>query len=195
MHQIETKELVTLNLDIPEGVKVFLISDTHFGHSNIIKYCNRPFESVDKMNETLIRNWCETITNDDYVIHVGDFVVGVKNKPLVSNEMYNLLTGKKIMVFGNHDCPYGLKYTTYDKVYFTRYGKKFVCQHYPIDPKEENCDVAIVGHLHNNENPTLSPYMFENQINVSSELIGYRPMLLTPSLVESSNWLNTSKVI
>lgn len=53
--------------------KVFFTSDTHFGHSNIIKYCNRPFKDKDEMNETLISNWNKVVPEDGIVIHCGDF--------------------------------------------------------------------------------------------------------------------------
>ena len=43
------------------GENLFFTSDTHFFHEGIIKFCNHPFESVEEMNETLIRNWNETV--------------------------------------------------------------------------------------------------------------------------------------
>lgn len=60
-------------------MKVFVISDTHFGHKNIIDYCNRPFKSIEEMDEALIKNWNETVSNDDVVIHLGDFGLGKKS--------------------------------------------------------------------------------------------------------------------
>ena len=46
---------------------IYYISDLHFGHANIIKLCNRPFSDVNEMNEALIANWNNKVTNGDTV--------------------------------------------------------------------------------------------------------------------------------
>ena len=56
--------------------RIFFTADTHWGHRNIIRYCQRPFADVDEMNEALITNWNSTVGKDDIVFHLGDFAMG-----------------------------------------------------------------------------------------------------------------------
>ena len=56
--------------------RVWFTADTHIGHRNIIKYCQRPFSDVEDMNKTLISNWNKVVGINDYVFHLGDFSVG-----------------------------------------------------------------------------------------------------------------------
>ena len=79
----------------------FFTGDTHLGHSNIVIYCGRPFKDVIDMDETIIRNWNETVTPEDTVYHVGDFSLyyGIEDK----QRLLNRLNGTKILVIGNHD--------------------------------------------------------------------------------------------
>lgn len=77
----------------------WVISDTHFFHSKIIEYTNRPFESVEHMNKVLVRNWNELISQDDIVYHLGDFAMGKENVA----ELVQQLNGKIILIVGNHD--------------------------------------------------------------------------------------------
>ena len=54
--------------------KIFVTSDTHWFHNNIIKYSNRPWEDVDLMSEALIRNWNNVVGEKDIVYHLGDWL-------------------------------------------------------------------------------------------------------------------------
>lgn len=56
--------------------KVYFIADLHFGHANIIEYCNRPFQSVEEMNEFMIQQWNKKVKKDDKVFVLGDFGLG-----------------------------------------------------------------------------------------------------------------------
>lgn len=78
----------------------WVISDTHFHHSKILGYCQRPFETVEEMNEVLIKNWNSVINEDDIVYILGDFCFG--NKEML-REIVSQLKGRKILILGNHD--------------------------------------------------------------------------------------------
>lgn len=80
-------------------MKTFYISDTHFGHFNIIKHCNRPFSTAEEMDRVMIENWNSTVARNDTVFILGDFVFS-KIPPA---EYLNKLNGRKIVIVGNHD--------------------------------------------------------------------------------------------
>lgn len=80
--------------------KLFFTSDTHFGHQNIIRFCNRPYESAEEMNEKLIENWNRVVPEDGIVFHLGDFAFG--GTPLWKS-VCERLNGKIHLVVGNHD--------------------------------------------------------------------------------------------
>lgn len=83
---------------------VYFTADLHLGHNNIIKTCNRPFSSVDEMDDILIENWNKKVKGNDTVYIVGDLIwKGIDPKPYLDR-----LKGKKILVRGNHDSRIGL---------------------------------------------------------------------------------------
>lgn len=84
-------------------MSVWFTSDTHYSHTNIIKYCNRPFRDVNHMNIELALRWNERVKSGDTVYHLGDYGLGdIMN----SLEYSKLLTGEKVLVLGNHDRPF-----------------------------------------------------------------------------------------
>jgi calcineurin-like phosphoesterase family protein len=82
---------------------VFFTADTHFGHKGVIKHCNRPFETVEEMDEAIIARWNERITKHDTVLHMGD--VGLFNDKHTL-ECVSRLNGTKHLILGNHDAPW-----------------------------------------------------------------------------------------
>lgn len=79
---------------------IWFTADTHFGHENIIKYCNRPFRNAAVMNEELIRRWNATVPEDGIVFHLGDFCSGGSKE---WNEVMYRLHGQIYLILGNHD--------------------------------------------------------------------------------------------
>ena len=146
------------------ATKIYIWSDNHFFHDNIIKYCNRPFEySKSGSLECLkfqIENYLKTVKENDICIFLGDLVYLNKCNVEKFEEMFNKLPGHKILVLGNHDN------TDYD---FKRLGFEFVLDyfiidktmfcHYPLTEdseilkafKDNNCNLLYHGHVHNKE--------------------------------------------
>lgn len=136
-------------------LRTFFISDTHFGHANIIAFSKRPFEDLAHMRSTLVQKWRETVQPDDYVFHLGDFAMGPINEETMAS-LYSL-PGRKILVAGNHDeliIKRGFASQLFDQVVDVARmqlgGKKIICSHYPWS---EGCfreDYALHGHEHAN---------------------------------------------
>ena len=76
---------------------IFFTSDNHFGHGNIIKYCERPFSSVTEMDAEMIRRWNHAVKENDIVYHLGDFTLLNAKK---AAEYFLQLNGK-IRILGN----------------------------------------------------------------------------------------------
>lgn len=79
----------------------FFTSDLHFGHKNIIKYCDRPFSCLDEMHESIISQWNTYIPKDADVFILGDVAFSMSKTKIA--EILNNLNGKKHLILGNHD--------------------------------------------------------------------------------------------
>lgn len=78
----------------------FFTADEHYGHKNVVRYCDRPFSSVEEMDKTLISNHNKVVTQDDMVIHAGDFSL----ENFYTTQWYiKQLNGKHIFLRGSHD--------------------------------------------------------------------------------------------
>lgn len=83
-----------------DTMTTWFTSDPHYGHKNILKLCNRPFASIEEMNERLIANYNYLVHSGDNVYILGDFSFG---DAAFTNSVLSRLNGNKHLIFGNHD--------------------------------------------------------------------------------------------
>lgn len=85
--------------------ETYYTSDPHWGHKNVIEYCQRPWNSKEEMNEGLVKLWNEQVNPQDLVYIIGDFSLS----PKAAQEFAPRLNGTKILICGNHDAPFNFK--------------------------------------------------------------------------------------
>ena len=167
---------------------IWLTSDEHYGHNNIIKYCDRKYSNVYEMDRDLILRHNLFVGSEDTTIHLGDFTFDYKRIPRILQH----LNGEHILIIGNHDRPFK-KGEEAEKLY-REYGFKDVMfemlmgnvlfNHFPHkgDSKDQeryqqhrpkNTDYVIVhGHTHQ-KNPVI-----DRQINVGVDAWQMAPVKL-----------------
>jgi calcineurin-like phosphoesterase family protein len=143
----------------PEELKnTWLTSDTHFFHENILKYCNRPFGSIEEMNEGLVKNWNSVVKPDDHVYHLGDFCFGNVEKWNWCLEP-GRLNGHIHLILGNHDPDRvfrpGTMLERFDSIEFQNIlimeGWTVILNHFPLASFSNNLDhkvMQLLGHIH-----------------------------------------------
>lgn len=183
--------------------RIFVISDTHFGHGNIVKFTNdkgeiirqhpdgRPFTNVHEHDELIIQRWNETVTPQDYVYHLGDVAI---NKQFVKHGSIHRLLGHKRLVRGNHDiCDtkdyleagfqeiFGVRVFQPGSYKATEKQKKvgYVLSHIPIHPNSlKEGWINVHGHLHSNVVRLDNGHPDERYMCVSLDHTDYRPVFL-----------------
>ena len=160
---------------------IYFISDTHFYHSNIIKYCNRPFKDVNEMNETIINNWNSIVKENDTIYHLGDFCLSSDDD---IKKIFNKLNGNKILIRGNHDRKsvkfyeeIGFTVLTCAPIILNEY--KIMLSHVPLpDAKIKEGYINLHGHIHNKRISDDYPknYSENKHINLSVDVTNYKPI-------------------
>jgi len=166
--------------------KIFYIADPHWGHKNIINLCNRPFKSVEEMDETMIRNWNNVVTDEDDVYIIGDFIFRYEGNVV---DLLKKLNGKKHLIVGNHEkaimsnAKARAQFVSIEKYEeINDNGRRVILFHYPI--LEWNAffrnSIHIYGHIHANEkNDTWSIMKTRpNAYNAGADVIGFTPRTL-----------------
>lgn len=160
----------------------YYISDTHFGHSNIINMCNRPFTDIESMNWVLIEKWNKKVKKNDEVYFLGDFFY--KCPQIKAIEILKQLNGKKYFIKGNHDKQsFLMTLKTSGLIEEAREYKEIddnnrmvVLFHYPLVSWNGmyRGSYHLYGHVHQN---TIEPKV-DRRYNVSVEVNDYEPKTL-----------------
>ena len=156
----------------------WVVSDSHFYHDNIIRYCNRPYANAIEMNEDMIAKWNAVVGKDDIVWHLGDFAFGSKDHV---KEIVSRLNGRINLVMGNHDHH---KVSFYYESGFHRVydhpivvSNFFILSHEPMQwVKDGDVYANIFGHVHSQE---LYKDFTSNSFCACVERIGYAPIRWT----------------
>ena len=170
-----------------EPENVWFTSDTHFFHENILRFCNRPFGSIQEMNEALISRWNETVPKDGIVFHLGDFAYGGAKE---WNDILSRLNGQVYLILGNHDMKKRKQGFMNRFVYVTEQmtirvgGQAIILNHCPLltfGGAYRNV-WQFFGHVHSGsrpnpglDHPRLS-MLFPRQYDVGVDNNDYRPV-------------------
>ena len=152
---------------------IFFTSDLHLGHANVIRHCNRPFSSVEEMDEVLIRNWNQRVKTNDTVYVLGDLMFRNHKPP---EEYLKQLRGKKHLFTGNHDRDWTKKvqlddyFESVNKLDFISDGKhQMTLCHFPMMSWPHSTRAYMVfGHIHNNTDAEYWPLICNSELMLNA---------------------------
>jgi calcineurin-like phosphoesterase family protein len=144
---------------------IWFTSDHHFGHGNIIKYCNRPFSNTHEMNLAMETAWNRIVQPEDMVYYLGDFAMNVRLVPLLAHR----LAGKKILIPGNHDKCWKKQESTRWHSHYLEAGFEEITQELHLDIAGET---VLLNHLpYRNERDPSQKYFADRPVDNGGWLI------------------------
>lgn len=160
--------------------RIWVITDTHFGHDKIVDFCKRPVDHESKMLINLQR----CVKDDDIVIHLGDVCFGDEEQWHKSiREMCG--NAKMWLVLGNHDHKSPFWYVDHGwdfaahSIGLSTMGHNILFSHVPI-AEDDWYTLNIHGHFHNSPVERHEPYLYDirnnKQFLLAMEFVGYRPV-------------------
>jgi len=164
-------------------MSIFFTSDLHLYHNKILELEDRPFNSMEEMNEALIQNWNNKITNNDDIYILGDFSFGNKNETI---GILNRLNGQKYLIKGNHDKiikneEIASKFVwvkDYYEIKKKQVGHRIILFHYPINSwnNKHYGSLHFYGHVHSCKHR--DGLGEKNSYNVGVDVNNYEPVSL-----------------
>ena len=177
----------------------YFTSDQHFGHANIIKYCDRPFKTAAEMDKVMLVKWNDKVTDEDDVWILGDLFF----RSSTVGPTLERLKGKKHLILGNHDPSWikgvdaGKHFASVEMFYSgTIEGRLVTMCHYPmLSWPQDKSSYMIYGHIHNHVNADYWPLIAKRSrmLNAGVEVNGYEPVSFE-ELVENNEKFRVAAV-
>lgn len=137
---------------------IYFTSDQHYWHNNVIRYCIRPHESVEQMNEDMVLKWNNIVRPEDTVYVLGDFSLAFR-----AVEVYpKRLMGNKILVPGNHDFCHSFHKKSRSQENREKWIQKYVDNGFTVLPEQTTLDVPGLATFNMCHHPYAGPYEIEN---------------------------------
>jgi len=168
-------------------MKYFFTSDTHFNHTKIIGYCNRPFKNVKEMDKKLVRNWNDRVKKEDTVFFLGDFNFKTgQGEGKDAKYWIDKLNGNIIFIRGNHDSKNNGLNAVIEYLVIHYGGQNiFMCH----DPQDYNPEykLNLCGHVHEK---WLIRKTKDHVItyNVGVDMNGFRPVSINEIITNILKW-------
>lgn len=159
-------------------MSVYVTADHHFSHHNILRYCRRPFSSVEEMDAEMIERWNAAVSPGDLVVHLGDFALASRAR---ITDLVDALNGRKVLLLGNHDrSATAMRSCGFDEVHKGCYEVEGLrCVHDPseADARASPGETTLCGHVHDLWAESTRPDG-ARLINVGVDVRGFRPVAL-----------------
>lgn len=156
----------------------FYTADPHFGHANILKFCNRPFRDVPEMDARILLNYQNVVCPHDDLWILGDFTFAGIDDSIHVSGMLRSIPGRKHLVTGNHDKHWVRNLpewaSVHDLVEIKDAGHRVTLCHYPMITfaGARHGAIQMFGHVHQNWAGS------RNSVNVGVDLWDFRPITL-----------------
>lgn len=190
-----------LNIKLGLGQNLFFTSDLHFGHRNVINFCNRPFTDIKEMSEKLIENWNAVVTDNDIVFVLGDTFWFNDSRTI--KKVLEQLNGKEIYILPGNHCDFAayhrvddprihlcqdivclwLTSADFERRHWHRKTMEIWMQHYPMStwPHRDKDAFHFFGHIHSQEGKTEGVdqdlTLHWNQADVGCDYWDWKPVL------------------
>jgi calcineurin-like phosphoesterase family protein len=156
----------------------FYTADPHFGHEAILRFENRPFSSIEEMDETMLANLKKALGSRDTLYILGDFVWAKSHEEDRVRKLLRAIPGKKVLVTGNHD-PHWVTHlpewgAVHEMIEVKEDGQRLTLCHYPLItwPGVRYGALCAFGHVHGNWRGS------RGCVNVGVDVFDFKPVTL-----------------